>query len=118
MSKTPEFVFKVKHEVTRKRVEEVILSLVTAYSPWVAEVSWEKMTKETFHLVAKYTREEDEEGVFKGRKIIMKPTIERGLVAMATIEPERFGNIINDRYDAIDADIFLQCIIFGKTIYG
>lgn len=112
------FDFKITHSVPRKRVQDVILSLTTTYSPWIAEVSWAKNTRDKFHLICKYDGEQDEEGTYKRTKQIVQATVERGLKAMAVSCGDRFSNIVKEEYDAIDADILMQYIVFGKIVYG
>lgn len=44
--------------------------------------------------------------------------IKRGVNAMSSQYPRQWANIITDDYDAEDGDIFVQCCIFGKAVYG
>lgn len=114
MAKT--FDFKVFYTIPRKRIDDVIMSLAACYSPWIGEVSWERTTKDHFELVVQYDKAD--KGTFKGQKVVKKKDIELGLVALARHAPERLGNIQQEDYDAIDADVFFQCVVFGKIIYG
>ncbi len=41
-----------------------------------------------------------------------------GLTAMAKEAPEAFANVLKGDTDAADADSFLQCVVFGKLVYG
>lgn len=47
-----------------------------------------------------------------------KKAIQEGLDIMAKKYPTHFGNFLSDNYDAITGDIFVQCCVFGKVIYG
>ncbi len=42
----------------------------------------------------------------------------RGLEVLARKFPEAFKSILADETDATDADIFLQCVIFGEEKYA
>ena len=44
--------------------------------------------------------------------------IKRGLTAMAKKEPKHFADFISEDYDQITGDVFLQCCLFSKVIYG
>ncbi len=45
-------------------------------------------------------------------------TLAEGLVVMAQKYPKACADFINENDDAETADIFLQCVCFGETIYG
>lgn len=99
----------VKTEYVLSQIE----NLTREYSPWLH--SYEKVGKV---WIFKYDREKDDEGAGKGRKVIGIKDLERGLVKMAEYSSFRFGNVMSGDSDAIDADAFIQCVIFGKLIYG
>lgn len=44
--------------------------------------------------------------------------IKDGLVGFSEYDAESFSRIILERYDADDADEFIQFMLFGKVIYG
>ena len=44
--------------------------------------------------------------------------IKEGLTAMAKKEPKHFADFIAEDYDQTTGDVFLQCCLFGKVIYG
>ena len=44
--------------------------------------------------------------------------IQRGLQVMAEEYPRHFGNFMDEADDATTADVFLQCCLFGKLVYG
>lgn len=44
--------------------------------------------------------------------------VRRGLQLMAEEYTEHFQNFINGNADAVTADVFLQCCIFGEVPYG
>lgn len=44
--------------------------------------------------------------------------LQNGFEILKKDYPETFLNIIKDRYDLTDADMFIQCALFGEVIYG
>lgn len=46
------------------------------------------------------------------------PKIQEGLVVMARKYPRHFGHWMSEDDDADTADVFLQCCLFGETVYG
>lgn len=59
----------------------------------------------------------------KGEATTRKPlllnlkTIQRGLEVMAKKYPHHFNNL-SENQDGITADVFVQCCVFGDTVYG
>jgi hypothetical protein len=45
-------------------------------------------------------------------------TITKGLQIMADQYPRHFNNFLDDNADAETGDVFLQCCLFGKLVYG
>jgi hypothetical protein len=45
-------------------------------------------------------------------------SIEKGLQTMATDYRKHFTDVVNQTDDTITADVFLQCCLFGKIIFG
>lgn len=54
----------------------------------------------------------------KTRWTLDLPACQRGLQLMAEKYPSHFGDFIAENDDAITADVFLQCCLFGEIIYG
>ena len=52
-----------------------------------------------------------------GRQLDLK-SISEGLNVMATHYPRHFADFLNEAADAVTADVFLQCCLFGELIYG
>ena len=44
--------------------------------------------------------------------------IKKGLTVMAKKEPKHFADFVSEDYDAVTGDVFLQCCLFGKVLYG
>lgn len=69
-----------------------------------------------FRLI--YDDPKKEEGNAKGKKDISLKDIGEGLQAMASKYSDAFALIAKDNADAGDADIMLQCIVFGEETYA
>jgi hypothetical protein len=46
------------------------------------------------------------------------PAVERGLEIMQDKYPRHFGNWLSEDDDATTGDVFIQCCLFGKIVYG
>lgn len=46
------------------------------------------------------------------------PEVRTGIAVMARDFPEHFGHFLSGDDDAETADVFLQCAVFGKLVYG
>lgn len=44
--------------------------------------------------------------------------IHKGMTVMQSKYPTHFGNFLSDNTDAITGDVFIQCCLFGKIVYG
>ena len=71
-----------------------------------------------FRIRLIYDREEDDEGAGKGKATLDRAAIAFGIVALSKVAPATFTRIITQEGDALDADAFMQCCVFGKIIYG
>lgn len=105
----------VTHKVPKQHVHDAIDNISTQYSPWIYPFS---VKEGAFAFNMKYDREEDAEGTFGGTIGVNMFRIQHGLGLMALGHPERLHNIIKGEQDAIDADILMQYVVFGKVIYG
>jgi len=63
---------------------------------------------------------DDEHEEIDGRRewVLDVEAIKRGLAFMANNEPSAFGDFLGEDDDQITADVFLQCCLFGKVVYG
>jgi hypothetical protein len=52
-----------------------------------------------------------------GRRLDLE-SISEGLNVMATHYPRHFADFLNEAADAVTADVFLQCCLFGELICG
>ena len=88
---------------------------IPTVTPWYADA---KVFEGSFEIALGYDAPDGFEGEGKGRAVITDVDVRRGLEAMARDHPDRFADIMADRGDAITADKFVQCALFGKAIYG
>lgn len=66
----------------------------------------------------RYDLESENEGVGGGTMTFGKAEIISGLATMAATAPKHFADLANENDDAITHDVLLQCIVFGKIVYG
>lgn len=50
--------------------------------------------------------------------VLDRAALHRGVKAMAKDHPEHWADFINENDDAITGDVFVQCCVFGDTVYG
>jgi len=50
--------------------------------------------------------------------MLTKPKLLAGLETMSKVAPKHFANWLAERDDAETGDVFIQCCLFGKVIYG
>lgn len=50
--------------------------------------------------------------------VLDRDAITRGLATMARIAPRHFSDILTENDDAVTADVFVQCCLFGEIVYG
>lgn len=107
---------KITLNITDTRITDLLHGHGGGSSPWLHELTGAWNKKRGFRV--KYDREQDEEGSNKGRKLIGKRAVARGLAIMAAQEPYRFSQFLEENDDEICFDTALQCIIFGKCVYA
>jgi len=59
-------------------------------------------------------KEGDDENVYR----LDLPAIRKGLQIMAENHAHHFANVLTGNGDAETGDVFLQCCLFGDTVYG
>lgn len=105
---------KITIEISDKRITDLIHGHGGSYSPWLHELVGEWNGPRGCRV--KFDREKDEEGESKGRMRIGRRAIARGMTIFAKLPS--FGDFIEENDDDITFDTFLQCVIFGKLVYG
>jgi hypothetical protein len=58
-----------------------------------------------------------EDGDKKKYRLDLK-SIQNGLQVMADKYPKHFADFASENYDAVTGDVFIQCCIFNKIVYG
>jgi len=135
------FKFQVTQELAGERVANLFVSFVEgSYSPWLAKVAklagtytkpedekgypWYShgafFEAEDFSIEFRYYAAEQDDWDNekpKGRKVVGRAEVLAGLQALATKYPRHMSDILNENDDALTADLFAQCIIFGEEIY-
>ena len=53
-----------------------------------------------------------------GQLVLDGPAIQRGLQVMAKEYPSHLADVLTENDDSTTGDVFLQCCVFGKLIYG
>ncbi len=100
---------KVTINVNPEHFQNQIENLTRNYSPWI--ISYERDGKS---WIFTYFNEDDKQR----KKKITLAHLKKGMGKLAEEEPHRFGNIVTGDSDALDADAFIQCAIFGKLVYA
>lgn len=100
---------KVSINVKNEHVLNQIENLTINYSPWVFE--YERITDGWRFKFEKANGK-------TATKILNMKSLERGMAKLAEESPSRFGNVVTGDSDALDADAFIQCAIFGKLVYA
>lgn len=118
--------YQIKIPITGEIISDMMVSVCEGgYSGWVKMIDFGDMKygegsafEGNFTFLVVYDREEDDEGDFKGRKKIREIDIKRGLQAFAKECPKGLADLVSENWDALTADCFFQCVVFGKVIYG
>lgn len=68
--------------------------------------------------IAVYDNEEVDENDRPKRHLVTREKLIQAFQIMADQEPGHFQDFLNDNCDAITGDVWFQCAVFGKSIYG
>jgi hypothetical protein len=68
--------------------------------------------------VMKLGEDADEEGKYDTKHDLTRSKVIKGLQVMAKDYNRHFQQVITDNFDAETGDVFVQCCLFGKVIYG
>lgn len=108
---------KLSLEVSDKRINDLIHGHCTTYSySWWDEISGNALSAKGARVV--FTRESDDEGDFRGKRIIKANSVRLGLELMARLAPEAWADFMAENDDMGTCDTAWQFIIFGKLVYG
>lgn len=75
-------------------------------------------TINNFKFKLTYDGEDENEGEGKTTKMMTPYQVAHGLAILSQANPSVFTRIITQEGDALDADAFMQCCVFGKIVYG
>lgn len=105
---------RITIQLSDKRITDLLHGHGGSYSPWLHEMTgaWDSKAG----AKVQYDREQDDEGTGKGKMTIRAAQVKRGLAIFASLPS--FGDFIAENDDDITFDAAIQCIIFGKLIYG
>ena len=125
--------FTVRQEVDIKRVSDLLCSAWEGGSAY-----WARVEKAIAPKFADYGSKENgapyihEYALSRGGSVTLRDIeddtiierkltraiIARGLQIMASDYPKHWGDFMSENDDATTGDVFLQCCIFEKVIYG
>ena len=105
----------VEYKIKNSDIEDLLDSASRGANYWCSsELQYESQTKKA--LTEKGVVVTDVES---GKEHVLNlAKIQRGIKSMAEKEPESFAQFLSGDYDQSTGDTFLQCCIFGKTIYS
>jgi hypothetical protein len=83
--------------------------------PWY---SCPEIFEKSFEIALEFDDPNEYEGLGNGQKTITEVDVRRGLDIMRRDYPEQFAKVMSGDADADTADVFLQCALFGKVVYG
>jgi hypothetical protein len=83
--------------------------------PWY---SCPEVFEKSFEIELGYDDPSEYEGFGNGRKTITEADVRSGLDVMRRDHPKQFAKVMSGDGDADTADVFLQCCLFGKVVYG
>jgi hypothetical protein len=116
--------FKVSYEVSMQMLEDNLVSACEGGSGyWARDMEALTKTGKFYKDILKYgfkLRDITDAKTLEGGKIhrVSHAQIGRGLQVMAEKYPRHFGDMMNENGDAETGDVLLQCIVFGKVLYG
>jgi len=99
-------------------LDENILDLFTGHGGVYAS-EWLKSIEELDNGLYRVIYDEEEQDFrFSGDMTFGPDDIAKGLGIMAEESPRQFGQVLSGHADDLTFDIALQCVVFGKVIYG
>lgn len=109
--------FTFPFNVSKQRVKDLLCSACEGGSNyWIDRVEyWHECPVYDQPVIFHLSNARDIDGL---PKTLDGQALVRGLTVMARDYPKHFGDFIAENDDAITADVFLQCCLFGDVIYG
>jgi hypothetical protein len=126
---------EIKLEIPLKRISDMLCSALESSCGshyWVQITAEVKPDKLTFHCMDGHVFPHIDYPLNEGGSIVIQDiedeshapfvldidAIQKGLAIMAEKEPRHFGDFLSENDDATTGDVFLQCCVFGETLYG
>ena len=81
-------------------------------SPWYSDPGY--YTDKNLRFTIAYLGLDDK----RHDEVVTLESILKGLEVLAEKCPRQFSELVGENGDAVTADCFLQCIIFGDIVYG
>lgn len=105
---------RITLNITDKRITDLLHGHGGSYSPWLHEVSgkWNGPKGAT----VRYDAENGEEGSGKGKMLMTRAKVRRGMEVFSRLPS--FGDFMTENDDDLTFDCAMQCIIFGKLVYA
>jgi len=114
-------------EVSERRIEDMLIGAFEGgsndwieYVEKISESGNDWIYKDPFsdigiriHVVVDFTTVEEEDTF-----ILNKESLQKGIDAMSSRQSRHFSDMIEENDDAITADVFLQCCLFGEIVFG
>lgn len=128
--KGKEMEIKVTHQISDERVEDLLCDALEGGSNYWYVINScnypEGETKESLGIEFPHTQLPLKGGsltigdcLIDGTdKILDREAIRKGLNVMADKYPSHYADFIDGNDDALTGDVFLQCAVFGKLVYG
>lgn len=107
---------KIEIDIPPERITDLLQGHSYDASPWIHDMSGDWRSPEG--LTVTYDNEDEEEGEGQGAIIIREPQVQQGFPIFIKECKRHFGEFLCEHDDAETFDCFIQCIIFGKLIYG
>jgi hypothetical protein len=91
------------------------------HGPWYGNAEF---YASDFRILVEYDDPDLPEGNGQGLKVITNADFQRGIHTLGLLGDQRSGlcqahvNIVNGDYDAADADVWFQCVVFDDVVYG
>ena len=129
--------FTVHIHVSHQQIaDQMVAAIEGGYAPWLGTVDADAATKalatdDVWYADAKVwggafevtiqcddPETEEDDGGHTLTKVIHGEDIERGLAVMAAKYQRQFAQMTSDDGDAITAQLFLQCVVYGEEVYS
>ena len=107
----------IRHHITYESIKDLLDSASRGSDYWCGNsLMYEKETERALASNNIGVLVEDIEAGKSTSLNLQK--IKKGLTIMAKKYPSHFADFIKEDYDNETGDVFLQCCLFGKVIYG